>query len=54
MQWNSEKRKTKREKPNASLLIQAKQTCQPLLNTSDETMPNEQEKPYNNGGIVLD
>ena len=34
-------------------LIQAKQTCPPLLNTSDETTPRKQEQLKINCGIAL-
>ena len=53
MQWKSEKRKTKRERPNASLHIlhiQAKHTCPPLLNALDEATPKKQEEAYINRG----
>ena len=45
MQWKGKKRKTKGEKPNASLHIllkQAKQTSTPSLKTLDETMSKKQ------------
>ena len=48
-------KKTKRENlmPAFILLIQAKQTCPPLLNTSDETTPRKQEQLKINCGIAL-
>ena len=57
MQWKGEKTKNQRKKPNASLhvtnIIQAKQTCPPLLNTSDETTPRKQEQLKINCGVAL-
>ena len=50
------KKKNKKGKnlmPAFKSLIQAKQTCPPLLNTSDETTPNKQEQPNINCGIAL-
>ena len=46
MQWKDEKEKTKGKNlmPAFTSLIQAKQTCPPLLNTSDETTPRKQEQ----------
>ena len=56
MQWKGEKEKQKGKDlmPAFILLIQAKQTCPPLLNTPDETTPKKQEEPYINCGIALD
>ena len=49
------KEKTKRKNlmPAFMLLIQAKQTCPPLLNTSEETTPRKQEQLKINCGIAL-
>ena len=51
--WKKKKQKGKNLMPAFMLLIQAKQTCPPLLNTSDETTPRKQEQLKINCGIAL-